>query len=393
MSDFDQALRLHLDTLDKAGRLRRLRNVDGVDGAHISLEGREYINFSSNDYLGLAGHSALVERAFRFAEAWGAGSRASRLVCGNIAPFEAVEAKIAAGKGSEAALVMASGYQCNASVIPALLDRQVWGAEPLAFCDRLNHASMHMGLAAANLRQIRYRHNDLNHLEDLLKAHQGEKAARFILTESVFSMDGDRADIPALVELAERYGAFLYVDEAHATGVLGENGFGLTEGLAGRIGLVMGTFSKALGSFGAYVACSSAVRDYLVNRCTGLIYATALPPSVLGAMDAALDLIPELGGERLRLAALGEKVRRDFQAAGLDTGPSSTQIIPVILGEESRALAVARALEDEGILGIAIRPPTVPSGTSRIRFALSAKHRDQDVERLIAVVTDLAGAS
>jgi 8-amino-7-oxononanoate synthase len=349
------------------------------------------LDFSSNDYLGLARHPALIERAREFAQRWGAGAGASRLVCGNLLPFVAVEEKLARGKQAEAALVFVSGFQANASVLPALFDVKVLGAEPLVYCDKLNHASLIQGCLAAGVRQIRFRHNDLGHLEQLLAQHQGEKRPRFIVTETVFSMDGDRVDLTGLRALAERYGAFLYLDEAHATGVLGDGGFGLAKGLAGPRCLVMGTFSKALGGFGAYAACTQTLRDYLINRCPGLIYATALPPAVLGAMDAALDLLPTLDGARVHLAASAARFRKAMASAGLDTGASSTQIVPVMLGPEERALGLARALEEEGLLGVAIRPPTVPPGSSRIRFAFSARHTDEQIDRLIEAMVRLVG--
>jgi len=379
MQDLDQRLHGFLDGLDAAGRRRRLRPVEPLDAARVRIGGRLLINFSSNDYLGLARHPLLIERAREWTSRWGAGSGASRLVTGHLAALEALEARIAAAKGSQAALIFASGWQCNASVLPALLDRELWGADrPSVLTDRLNHASLHMGCQAAGIRQQRFRHNDLGHLAQLLE----RPGPKIVVTESVFSMDGDCADIAALAALATNADAALYIDEAHATGVLGSNGFGLTVGHA--VDVAMGTFSKGLGSFGAYVACSAAMRDYLVNRASGLIYATALPPAVLGAIDAAMELVPTLGALRQRLAERADFVRREFHAAGLDTGLSATQIVPVILGDERRTLAVAARLEEAGLLGIAIRPPTVPPGTSRIRFTLSAAHSDGDIERLVA---------
>ena len=375
-----------LGTLDEAGRKRALRPVEPLPGGRVRVAGRELINFSSNDYLGLTRHPAVVERANRWAREFGAGSGASQLVTGHLAALTTIEAKIARAKQSEAALVLASGWQCNASVLPALLDKTLWGAEPLVLADRLIHASLHTGLAQGHGRCLRYRHDDLDHLEDLLRAHADRPGPRFIVSETVFSMDGDTCDVGAMKALAERWDAFLYLDEAHATGVLGETGFGLTPGHG--IDLAMGTFSKGLGGFGAYVACSATLRDYLINRASGLIYATALPPAVLGAMDAALDLVPGMVAERAHLRMIAQRLRGALQAAGLDTGRSSTQIVPVILGDERRALDIARALEDRGVLGIAIRPPTVPKGTSRIRFALSAVHSEADIDHLIAAVLD-----
>jgi 8-amino-7-oxononanoate synthase len=388
MGDFDEYWRRCLEGLDKTGRRRRLRDFDRLADGQVSLGGNGLVDFSSNDYLGLSHHPALIRRAGEYAGRWGAGAGASRLVSGNLPPAARIEEKIAFGKGTEAALIFVSGVQANLTLLPALLDARVLGGEPLVYADRLNHASLIQGCAATGVRQIRFRHNDLGHLEELLERQKDEARPRVIITETVFSMDGDRADIPALRELAGRYGAFLYLDEAHATGVLGENGFGLAHGL--RNGLVMGTFSKGLGGFGAYAACSHELRDYLVNRCGGVIYATALPPAVLGAMDAALDLLPGMDAERARLAAHGARFRAALREAGLDTGASSTQIVPLILGAEERALNMAARLEAEGFLAVAIRPPTVPAGTSRIRFTFSASHTDAQIEALTEAVIRLS---
>ena len=391
MRNLDSTLTRVLDDLAQSGRRRSLRVVDHRPNGRVLKDGRELLNFSSNDYLGLSHHPALIERAREWAGRYGSGSGASRLVTGHNAAIAGVEEKIAAAKGVEAALVLASGWQCNASVLPALLDRTVWGAEPLVFCDRLNHASLHMGCQSAGIKQNRFRHNDLTHLKELLDRTGRLEGPRFIVTESVFSMDGDAPDVDQLVAIAEDWDAFLYLDEAHATGVLGANGFGLSVGT--HVDLAMGTFSKALGGFGAYVAGSRATKDFLVNRASGLIYATALPPAVLGAMDAAIDLVPTLGSQRARLAAMAERLRRRLHEAGLDTGNSTTQIVPVIVGEEEMTLKVAARLEEQGFLGIAIRPPTVPPGSSRIRFALSAAHDEDDIERLadavIAIMREL----
>ena len=390
MHDLDSRLNAAIADLTTQGRRRSLRGVEPLDGGRIRVGGRELVNFSSNDYLGLSRHPQVIERAREWAARWGAGSGASRLVTGHLDALSAVEEKIAAAKGVEAALVLASGWQCNVSALAALLDRSLWGAEPLVFADRLNHASLHMGCAVAGAKQNRFRHNDLSHLKDLLMRTAREPGPRIIVTESVFSMDGDVPDVDQLVAIAEEWNALLYLDEAHATGVLGVNGFGLSVGA--HVDVAMGTFSKAMGSFGAYVACSRAVKEWLINRASGFIYATALPPAVLGAMDASIDLVPTLGPARTRLQAMAEHVRNRFHEAGLDTGASSTQIVPVILGEEERTLRVAAWLEEEGLLGIAIRPPTVPNGTSRIRFALSAAHSDADIERLIHATIDAARA-
>ncbi|RAU21369.1 8-amino-7-oxononanoate synthase [Paramagnetospirillum kuznetsovii] len=372
--------------LDQTGRRRSLRPMEPMPSGRVRMGGRELINFSSNDYLGLSRHPMLVERASRWAREFGAGCGASQLVTGHLAALEIIEAKIARAKGTEAALVFASGWQCNASALPALLDKALWGVEPTVLSDRLIHASLHAGLQLSDAHSLRYRHDDFDHLEQLLTTRADRPGPRVIVTESVFSMDGDATDVERLAAIARSWNAVVYLDEAHATGVLGETGFGLSHGH--DIDLAMGTFSKGLGSFGAYVACSAAVRDTLINRASGFIYATSLPPAVLGAMDAALDLVPSMDGERAHLRRMASRLRATLQAEGLDTGPSSTQIVPVILGDERRALAVAKALEGRGILGIAIRPPTVPKGTSRIRFALSSVHSEADIDVLIQAVLD-----
>jgi len=389
MSRFDALFAARLEALATRSLRRSLTPVLPDAPGSVRRGGRLLLNVSANDYLGLARHPALAERAAAWAQTYGTGAGASRLVCGTLAPHEQVEAKLARLKGTEAALVFASGWQANATILPALFQGEAGEGEALVFTDRLNHASLHHGCRAAGVRQHRYRHNDLNHLEDLLVSSAGKHGRRFIVTESVFSMDGDRADIAGLKALADRHGAFLYLDEAHATGVLGPGGAGLAGAAGGGVDLVMGTFSKALGGFGAYVAGSRVLCDYLLNACSGFIHTTAPPPPVLGAIDAALDLLPGMDRERAWLAEAGERVRGAFRAAGIETGASSTQIIPAILGDEAATLGFARALEEAGLLAIAIRPPTVPAGTSRIRFALSAAHDAEAVARVCDIVTRL----
>ncbi|MBF0460532.1 MAG: 8-amino-7-oxononanoate synthase [Magnetococcales bacterium] len=380
-------------TRQEAGQWRVLRAVGPSQAGRTGVDGRSVINFSSNNYMGLATHPALIRRSQEWTDRWGVGATASRLVCGNLALFAPIEAKLSQGKGTEAALIFNSGFQANATVLAALLDRAVLGEEPLVFADRFNHASLHHGCRVAGVRQFRYRHNDLNHLEMLLKKYARRPGPRFIVSETVFSMDGDCCDVAGLIALKERYGAFLYLDEAHATGVLGVDGFGLAAAYPGQVDLVMGTFSKGLGGFGAYVACSQAVKAYLVNQCGGFVYSTALPPGVLGAMDAALDLLPVLGESRERLQRNSAWVRQVWQAAGLATGLSSTQIIPLLLGGEAETLEMSGRLKAAGILAVAIRPPTVPVGTSRIRFSLTALHGEADLRYLVETVLRLGGCA
>lgn len=383
MSSLDSFLTDALDAIEKRGLRRSLSPVAIAPNGRLMRDGTEYLDFSSNDYLGLSQHSLLVERACEWTKRMGAGSGASRLVTGTTQAHLDLEAKIASFKGTEAALLFASGWQANAAVLPALLAATSGAA---VFSDRLIHASMHHGCAAAGAREIRFRHNDLDDLENLLRTRGGKASARFILTESVFSMDGDRADLVRLTELARRHDAFLFVDEAHATGVLGPRGAGLCAGVPGSIDLMMGTFSKAMGSFGAYIAGSRRLCDYLVNTCSGFIYSTAPPPSVLGSIDAALDLVPEMGEARAKLSELADRLRRGLLRAGLDVGQSCSHIVPAIIGDAGEAVALSRKLADQGIIASAIRPPTVPPGTSRLRFALRSTHEQEDIDRLLAAI-------
>lgn len=385
MSRLDSHLEAALARIAQAGQRRQLRAASLGPEGRIEREGRTLVDFSSNDYLGLARHPLLIERAREWAERDGAGSGASRLVTGTSDAHLALEQRIATFKQTEAALVFASGWQANATVIPALL-AAVPGA--VVFTDRLIHASMHAGLATAGVRQHRFRHNDLDHLEALLAEKGADAPARLILTESVFSMDGDRVDMVRLAEIADRHDAALYVDEAHATGVLGPEGRGLSALVPGRVELVMGTFSKALGGFGAYVAGSRVLIDYLVNTASGFIFTTAPPPAVLGAIDAALDLVPQMDAERAHLAALADRLRQGLSALGIDHGASSTQIVPAVIGGEAEALALSARLEDAGFLASAIRPPTVPPGTSRLRLALRATHAEGDIDALLAAIRE-----
>ncbi len=358
---------------------RQLRNVTPVSDSLVEVDGRTMVNFCSNDYLGISKHPELRARATAFIQRYGTGSTASRLICGSLDCFESIEQKLAELKQVEGILIFNSGFQANVSVIPALAD-----TNSLILSDRLNHNSIIQGIHLARCTRQLFDHNDLDHLEHLLENSKNKHFSRtFIVTESVFSMDGDQSDIDRLVYLANEYDAILYVDDAHATGVLGRKGMGLTTGK--KVDVTMGTFSKALGSFGAYIACSSTIRDYLVNCCSGFVYTTALPPSTLGAIDAALDLVPAMDKARRMLRDSSQFLRNALQQLGYDTGQSSTQVIPVILGDEDSTMAMSQKLETAGFLVTPIRPPTVPEGESRIRIALSAAHTRDQIEAMVEV--------
>lgn len=386
--DLDLLLQQQLAALGAARRRRRLRPLLWRDGQLHDAAGRALIDAASNDYLGLSQHPLVKARAAQWAARHGAGAPSSRLVTGTREITLAVEEKLAAFKGCEAALLFSSGFQANATVIPALARVGAGDTATAAaaiFSDELNHASMVQGCRAARATTQVFRHNDLDQLEHLLRQHAGKPGRKLILTESVFSMDGDRADLPALVQLAERHGATLYVDEAHATGVLGPQGRGLAAECGG-VDVVMGTLGKALGAFGAYIAGSRTLIDWLVNRCPGFIYTTALPPAVLGAVDAALDLVPDMDAERERLARNSQRLREALALRNYDTLGSSTQIVPAVIGAEQDTLDAAQGLEDAGVLAVAIRPPTVPAGTSRLRLTLSGALDEADMRRLLDAV-------
>lgn len=371
-----------LERRASSNRFRALRPLAPVSETEVRIDGRTVLNFSSNDYLGLSKHPALRQRADEFMCRYGVGATASRLICGTFDCCSRVEEKIAALKGTQAALILNSGYQANVSLLPALLDRN-----SLILSDRLNHRSLVDGALLSRCRVVRYRHNDLEHLRELLRFHRDRGHSRtLITTESVFSVDGDRSNIDALIELKQEFDALLMIDEAHATGVLGPRGMGLACGKP--VDIVMGTFGKACGSFGSYVACSEKMRDYIVNCCAGFIYTTALPPAVIGSIDAALDLVPSMDRQRTDLHHKADLLRAVLRSIGFDTGRSDTQIVPAIVGNDRDALALSAWLESRGILAPAIRPPTVENGKSRIRLAVSAAHTEEHLARLDEALGD-----
>jgi 8-amino-7-oxononanoate synthase len=342
----------------------------------IKVNGQSLINFSSNDYLGLANCRALKDRAVAYIDRFGTGASASRLVCGNHAFLAALEEKLARLKGQESALIFNSGFQANVSVIPALADRH-----SLILADHLCHNSIVQGAILSRAKFLRFKHNDTGHLRYIISKNAPVRGNTLIISESVFSMDGDRSPLAELTDIAAEANALLYIDEAHATGVFGESGMGLS--CNGGADVVMGTFGKGCGSFGAYIACPARIREYLINYCSGFIYSTALPPAVIGAIDAALDLVPGMQKERRYLEELGVYLRAGLQRLGGDTGQSSTQIVPLYVGCGERAMSLAEWLQGQGILAIAIRPPTVEAGKARIRLALSALHTHEQIDKLL----------
>jgi 8-amino-7-oxononanoate synthase len=368
------------------GLLRTLRPLRRGAGAKVvTPEGRELVDLSSNDYLGLAGHPALADAASRAAREQGVGARASRLVVGDAPAYHELEERLAEHKGTEAAVVLGSGYAANVGVIAALAARG-----DAIFSDELNHASLIDGCRLSRADVHRYRHADPEDLERALAASRARR--KLIVTDGVFSMDGDVAPLAPIVELKNRYGAALMVDDAHGAGVLGPHGEGLAHdlGLEDGVDVHLGTFSKAFGVYGAYVAGRATWIRYLQNSCRSLIYSTALPPPVIAAVTAALELVRGADGRRVALRQNAERFRDRLAGLGLDTCGSTTQIVPAVAGESSRALEWSRALEGRGILAVAVRPPTVPRGTARLRFSLSSAHEDADLALALDAVGSLA---
>lgn len=361
--------------------------IPAGDGLTVTKKGRELINFCSNDYLGLSKHPEVIRKSRNYTKKYGAGSTASRLISGTFDIHEELETKLAEILKREAALIFNSGFQANSTLIDTLTDRH-----SLVLADRLSHNSLLKGGLASRADLQRFNHNDLTHLEKLLDRAKGENYNRIlIITETVFSMDGDRSDVKEIAALANAHNALLFVDDAHAVGVWGEKGLGLGYDVEG-IDILLGTCGKAFGSFGAYVACSTKMKEYLINYCPGFIYTTALPPAVIGAIDSALDLIPYMEKQRARYHQTIEKVRDRLQGYGFDTGPSSTQIIPVIIGDEVETLELAEWLEEQGILATAIRPPTVPENSSRIRLTMSLAHTDAQIDYLLNKMKEWSNA-
>ncbi|HSW70468.1 MAG TPA: pyridoxal phosphate-dependent aminotransferase family protein [Gammaproteobacteria bacterium] len=353
--------------------------------AHIFREGKKLIDFSSSDYLGLGKHPFLIARSQEFAKRFGTGSGSSRLVCGNLAIYEQLENQLAASLGKEAALILGTGFQANATILEALLDESVLKNSPLVFCDKSCHASIYTGLL--RLSQFhRFHHNDLDHLQLLLNKKASSSQPIFIIVESVYSMDGDQSDLLRLIDLAEKYQAVLYVDDAHAIGIYGSRGWGKAADFSQKIDLIIGTFSKALGSFGAFLACSQVVREYLIHRCKGLIYSTALSPAILGAISASMELLPHLNQERQRVIQWSQSIRKFFDEEELSYGESDSHLVPWIIGSAEKTRWVAQQLEEQGILGVPIQYPTVPSNKNRIRFCVSALHEAEDLELLFSSI-------
>jgi len=349
--------------------------VGTMAGPRAVVDGRDCLMMASNGYLGLAAHPEVLAGARAAVERWGAGTGGSRLTTGNFGLHRELEEELAAFKGEEDALLFGTGYMANLGVLSALA-----GPEDLVVSDSLNHASIVDGCRLSRARTAVYRHNDTAHLAEILA---GERAGRvFVVSDGVFSMDGDTAPLPEIVALTDRYGAGTIVDDAHATGVIGPGGAGTAArfGLTGRIDVQVGTLSKALGSQGAFVAGSRTLIDYLRNRARSFVFSTAPAPAVVGAALAALRLLREHPRWVAELAEKASYLRRGLLNLGFNVPAGETPIIPVLVGDAGQAVRLARALWDRGVFAPAIRPPSVPPGESRLRVTLMLTHSQADLD-------------
>ncbi|MBX9826363.1 MAG: aminotransferase class I/II-fold pyridoxal phosphate-dependent enzyme [Xanthobacteraceae bacterium] len=368
MSSLDEFARRKLDTLEQSSLRRSLVPTGRSEGLWVERGGRKLLSFSCNDYLGLSHHPALKAAAIAAVERHGVGAGASRLVTGDHPLYAELEQRLARMKGTEAACVFGSGYLANAGIAPVLA-----GRGDLILIDELAHSSLWTGARLSRAEVVSFRHNDVDHVKQLLGAHRGRHARALIITEGVFSMDGDRAPLAELAALANQTDAWLMADDAHD----------LDFGSAARAGvpLRIGTLSKAIGAYGGYICASQPVIDLIRNRARTLIYTTGLPPPVVAASIAALDLIER---EPARLAVPLQKARSFTGATQLP--PAQSSIVPLVIGEAQAALDASKLLEVEGFLAVAIRPPTVPEGTARLRFSFSAAHPDEAIARLAELV-------
>jgi len=378
MSLDHNALALEMARWRESGLYRELRVQETMAGPRAVVDGTDCLMMASNGYLGLAGHPAVLAGARAALSRWGAGTGGSRLTTGNLRLHRELEEELAAFKGAEAALLFGSGYMANLGVLSALA-----GPEDLLVSDALNHASIVDGCRLARARISVYRHADAAHLAEILRNSPARRV--FIVTDGVFSMDGDLAPLPEIVRLADEHGAGIILDDAHATGVIGPGGAGTAAhfGLAGRIDVQVGTLSKALGSQGAFVTGSRILIDYLANRARSFIFSTAPPPAAVGAALAALRLLRAHPGWAAELREKAAYLRRGLSGLGFNVPPGETPIIPVLVGESGPAVRLAAALLARGIFAPAIRPPSVPPGASRLRVTVMLNHRVADLDRAL----------
>ena len=388
MTGFSRHLAEHLAAIDRQGQRRRLVSVSHLDCGRIEIDGRRYLNLAGNDYLGLAANRELLARFYgqqdtqNLLARYGLGSTASRLMTGNTRPYAELERELSVLYGTEAALVFNSGYHLNVGILPALA-----GKQDLILADKLCHASLIDGMRLSLAKVIRYPHLDNQAIERILTRDRDRFRQVFIVTESIFSMDGDVADLAGLVRIKDRFGAVLYVDEAHGVGIRGDSGCGIAEeqGVQQAIEILTGTFGKACGGQGAFVVGSGLLIDTLVNTARPQIFSTGLPPVSVHWLATVLRRVPRMRPERAKVAELAERLRRELSAAGLQTMGSSN-IVPVVIGDAARTVAAAERVCAAGYWVKAVRPPTVPAGTSRLRLSLNAAMDWEQLAPLAAII-------
>ncbi|MDO4799791.1 MAG: glycine C-acetyltransferase [Bacillota bacterium] len=371
-----------LNELKEQGVYRKLPVLQGKNLAEIELDGKEVINLSSNNYLGFASHPALIEAMKKATDKYGAGAGAVRTIIGNMDLLEELEEKLAKFKREEAVVVYQSGFNCNAGTIQAITEKG-----DLIISDELNHASIIDGVKLSKADKAVYKHADMADLERVLKEKRANYNNVLIITDGVFSMDGDIAPLPKIVELAEQYDAWTYVDDAHGSGVLGESGRGTVDhfGLHGRVDFTIGTLSKAIGVIGGYVAGSAAMKDWLLHRGRPILFSTAMTPGSIAAISAAVDLLSNSTEYTEKLWDNARHFKNALGKLGYNTGQSETPITPVIIGEEAKTLEFSRKLKENGVFVSAIVFPTVARGTGRVRCMVSAGHDKAQLDRAVEV--------
>lgn len=347
------------------------------------------LDFSHNDYLNFSKQLALKQAAIEAANRFGVGNKSSRILANQQQLALELERQIAIDKGTQSSLIFCSGFQANLSVLSSLLDKHVLKKAPLVFADKLNHASLHAGIQLAGAKQIRYRHLDYEHLNWQLDKYRSFDNPKFVITESIFGMDGDKVCLDTLIPICKTHDAFLYLDEAHATGLFGHNGFGVSADYANEIDLTLGTFSKGLGCFGAYVALSNSLAQFLTNHCKGLIYTTMPPPTQIAVMQAAWSLVPHAQAKVQQLFKTAQHFRHMLKSNNIGYGQSQTHIIPILIEDDTRLLEVYGNLKAKGVLVSAIRPPSVMPNQSRLRIALNVSHDLAACQQLLELLTQL----
>lgn len=384
MIAFDETLH----NLKDQGRFRELKDLKKLEQGFVDWNGKQFLNLSSNDYLGIGCNTDLHKEFFAqiddasIIDQFGLTSASSRLLTGNAPAYTELEHKLSKLFNRESALIFNSGYHANIGILPALT-----GKKDLILSDKLNHASIIDGCKLSDAKIIRYKHNDLKHLESILHKQRSNYERVFIVSESIFSMDGNCADLKGLISLKKNYDCLLYIDEAHAFGTRGKKGLGKCEedGIIAETDIIVGTFGKAAASQGAYAIVDDTIKQMLVNKMRSLIFTTALPPINLTWTSFIIDKIVEMNKERKHLSAISTFIHEKLAEKGF-SNPSTSNIIPIIAGEDKKAIAMAEKAQEAGFLAFAIRPPTVPEGTSRLRLSLSANNKHEDLQRFIELI-------